>query len=59
MLEVSAAVAVDTRVGPTVVLWASIAAIAVMTWLHVGKRVPDLAMLAVAGLLSLGALSWW
>lgn len=53
MLEVSAGVARSAGKDPTVVLWASVAALVVMTWLHLRTKVPDLLLLAVAGVISL------
>jgi chromate transporter len=58
MLEVSAHVAEDAGADPVTVLWLSLGAVVVMTVLHVRRLVPDLVMLAVAGIVSLLALGW-
>ena len=56
MLEVSAGVGADAGVAAPPLLWISLVAIVVMTWLHLRKIVPDLVMLLVAGMISLVAL---
>ncbi len=57
MLEVSAQVAEAAGASPVAVLWVSLAAIAVMSVLHVRRLVPDLVMLVAAGAVSLVVLT--
>lgn len=57
MLNVSAEVASGAGLAATPVLWVSLAGIAVMTVLHLRRRVPDLVMLLLAGLVSLLVLA--
>ena len=53
MLEVSALVGRGAGIEPHLLLPVAVGAIAFMTWLHVKKLLPDLAMLLAAGTLSL------